>query len=356
MTDVAVQSKRCAVQAPARDRARPMTQPGTSTADAAGQLSCLEICAGAGGQALGLEQAGFIHVGLVEVNAGACQTLRQNRGGHWAVIQADLAEVDGRAYRHVDLLSGGVPCPPFSIAGHQLGPHDERDLFPQALRLIEQASPRAVLLENVPGLAAPRFGIYRDQILRRLHHLGYHTWWDLVHASQHGVPQLRPRLVLVAIKPPWAARFSWPAPSSAPPPTVGQALEDLMGARGWPAAPAWAAQAQQIAPTIVGGSTKHGGPDLGPTRARRAWHKLGVDGRGIADDAPAPGHPVGQPPRLTVAMVARLQGFPSCWEFAGRKTTAYRQVGNAFPPPVAAALGTAIAAALIWAGSRPLVA
>jgi DNA (cytosine-5)-methyltransferase 1 len=312
---------------------------------AVGQLSSVEICAGAGGSALGLEQAGFAHQGLVEVDADACQTLRRNRGAQWPVIRADLAEVDGRAFAHADLLSGGVPCPPFSVAGQQLGSQDERDLFPHALRLIEQASPRAVLLENVPGLAARRFDRYRTQILHRLHSLGYHTWWDLVQAGDHGVPQLRPRFVLVAIRPPWAARFAWPGPSG-PPVTVGQALGDLMGARGWPRASTWSRGAGRIAPTIVGGSTRHGGPDLGPTRARQAWKDLGVDGRGIADHAPGPGHPDGQLPRLTLRMVARLQGFPDTWEFSGGKTAAYRQIGNAFPPPVARALGTAIAAAL----------
>ena len=319
---------------------------------AVGQLSSVEICAGAGGQALGLEQAGFAHQCLVELDADACRTLRRNRGAQWTVVRADLAEVDGRAFAHADLLSGGVPCPPFSIAGKQLGSQDERDLFPQTLRLIEQASPRAVLLENVPGLAARRFDGYRTQILQRLHALGYETWWNLVHASDHGVPQLRPRFLLVAIRPPWAARFGWPKPSALQI-TVGEALADLMGSRGWPGAPAWSRRAGRIAPTIVGGSTKHGGPDLGPTRARQAWKDLGVDGRGIADHAPGPGHPDGQLPRLTIQMVARLQGFPDTWEFSGGKTAAYRQVGNALPPPVARALGTGIAAALSGHHARP---
>jgi DNA (cytosine-5)-methyltransferase 1 len=131
-----------------------------------------------------------------------------------------------------------------------------------------------------------------------------------------------------------------------PPPTVGQTLADLMSSGGWPGAADWAARADRIAPTIVGGSKKHGGPDLGPTRARAAWRALGVDGLGIAADPPGPEFPAGQLPKLTVRMVARLQGFPDTWEFSGRKTAAYRQVGNAFPPPVARALGVAIAAAL----------
>jgi DNA (cytosine-5)-methyltransferase 1 len=96
----------------------------------------------------------------------------------------------------------------------------------------------------------------------------------------------------------------------------------------------------------VGGSKKHGGPDLGPTRARAAWAAMGVNGLGIADEIPGPDFPAAEPPKLTVAMVARLQGFPDDWTITGRKTAAYRQVGNAFPPPVARALGTAIAAAL----------
>lgn len=312
------------------------------------ELTSLEICAGAGGQALGLEQAGFRHEAVVELDPAACETLRRNR--EWKVIEGDVANVDGRAFSGVDLFAGGVPCPPFSIAGKQLGSDDERDLFPQALRLVAEIRPRAVLLENVRGLAARRFDGYRSQVLEQLQELGYATWWDVVHASEHGVPQLRPRFVLVAVRQPWAAWFRWPEPLPGPPPMVGEILADLMAARGWPGAGEWVAAARGIAPTIVGGSKKHGGPDLGPTRAREAWRLLGVDGLGIGDEAPGPLFPARQPPKLTVRMVARLQGFPDSWEFSGRKTAAYRQVGNAFPPPVARALGAAIRDALTHAG------
>jgi DNA (cytosine-5)-methyltransferase 1 len=311
-----------------------------------GELTSLEICAGAGGQALGLEQAGFAHEAVVEIDADACETLRRNRGSAWKVVEGDVANVDGRAFRHVDLLAGGVPCPPFSIAGKQLGHDDERDLFPQALRLVDEARPRAVLLENVRGLATRRFESYRAQVLARLHALGYQTWWDLVQASDHGLPQLRPRFVLVAVRQPWASWFRWPQPLPGRPPHVGDVLGDLMGSGGWPGAAAWARQATGIAPTIVGGSKKHGGPDLGPTRARAAWRCLCVNGLGLADEVPGPGFPVNGTPKLTLRMVARLQGFPDSWDFPGRKTAAYRQVGNAFPPPVARAVGQSISAAL----------
>ena len=318
-----------------------------------GELTCLEICAGGGGQSLGLDQAGFIHEAAVELDPDACETLRLNRGSHWKIIEDDVHNVDGRAYAGIDLISGGVPCPPFSIAGKQLGRDDDRDLFPQALRLVEEIKPRAVLLENVRGLATRRFDTYRAQVLARLHDMNYQTWWDLVHASEHGVPQLRPRFVLVAIREPWAAHFRWPMPSPEPPPTVGAALHDLMSARGWPGADAWRERANGIAPTIVGGSKKHGGPDLGPTRAREAWKALGVDGLGVADAPPGPDFPLHRPPKLTTRMVARVQGFPDSWAFSGRKTAAYRQVGNAFPPPVAKALGQAIRGALAATGSTP---
>lgn len=312
----------------------------------AGVLRCVEICAGGGGQALGLEQAGFTHDAAVEIDRDACETLRKNRGGSWKVVETDVAGFDGTEFRGVDLLAGGVPCPPFSVAGRQLGASDERDLFPQALRLVAEIRPRAVLLENVRGLAATRFDGYRNQVTAKLAGLGYRTWWRLIQASEHGLPQLRPRFVLVAIGHAWAGSFDWPEPMAGPPSTVGETLADLMAAGGWPGSASWAAGAAGIAPTIVGGSRKHGGPDLGPTRARAAWRQLGVDGLGIADAAPSESFPLDGLPRLTIRMVARLQGFPDSWVFSGRKTAAYRQVGNAFPPPVARAVGRCVARAL----------
>lgn len=311
-------------------------------------LSSLEICAGAGGQAIGLEGAGFEHSVLVELDRGACQTLRFNRPA-WNVVEGDVRAFSAAPYRGVDLLAGGVPCPPFSIAGKQLGPDDERDLFPEALRMVDEARPAAVMLENVRGLLGPMFADYRAHIDSRLSKLGYVSQWKLLHASDFGVPQLRPRVICVALKPSVAAHFNWPV-GGAQRTTVGEALLPLMAANGWRGAEAWADSACTVAPTLVGGSKKHGGPDLGPTRAKKAWRELGVDGMGLADAAPGPDF--AGLPRLTVAMVARLQGFPADWQIAGRKTVAYRQVGNAFPPPVATAVATQITAALDAAAQR----
>lgn len=299
----------------------------------------LELCAGAGGQALGLEQSGFEHVGLVELDRRACETLRLNRKS-WNVIERDLRQFSGAAFRGVDLLAGGLPCPPFSVAGKQLGTGDERNLFPQAIRLVAEARPTAVMIENVRGFLDAIFADYRKHLARQLEKLGYKTDWQLLNASDYGVSQLRPRVVFVAIRKDRWEHFHWPKPRAVRPPTVGDLLYDLMASRGWKGASAWRGRANEIAPTIVGGSLKHGGPDLGPTRARRAWASLGVDGLGIADEPPAPDF-VGMP-KLTVRMVARIQGFSDDWEFSGGKTSAYRQVGNAFPSPVARAVGNEI--------------
>ena len=306
-------------------------------------LTSLEICAGAGGQALGLEMAGFAHQALVELEKNACGTLRLNRPA-WNTIEGDLRTFDGRPYKGIDLLAGGVPCPPFSRASKQLGTGDDRNLFPEAVRLVDETRPRAVMLENVRGLLDAIFEDYRRYIENQLTALGYLPGWQLLNASDFGVPQLRPRVVFVAVRKDLADRFSWPVPMDQRPATVGETLYDLMAARGWEGAAAWRSLAADIAPTIVGGSTKHGGPDLGPTRAKRAWAALGVDGHGLANEAPGPGFK--GLPRLTVRMAARLQGFPDDWTFNGAKTPAYRQVGNAFPPPVARAVARRIFSAL----------
>jgi DNA (cytosine-5)-methyltransferase 1 len=309
----------------------------------------VEICAGAGGQSLGLHRAGFEHALGVELDPTASETLRANF--NWPVAVGDVADLavwDPADYRGVDLLAGGVPCPPFSIAGKQLGSSDERDLFAWAVEQVGVMRPKALLLENVRGLASNRFAAYRQHVLDRLSEFGYVGDWRVVRAADFGLAQLRPRFVLIAMRPADAKFFRWPEPLSTKV-TVGSELRDLMAANGWPYADDWAALANDIGPTIVGGSKKHGGADLGPTRARAAWTSLAVDGRGIADSAPGADAPPPsiQAPRLTLEMVARLQGWREPgWVFAGRKTSQYRQIGNAFPPPVAEMIGRAILAAL----------
>ncbi|ANV83488.1 DNA (cytosine-5-)-methyltransferase [Picosynechococcus sp. PCC 7003] len=321
--------------------------------------SSIELCAGAGGQALGLHLAGFKHKVLIEIEKSACKTLTHNNNVHslgWGEIiegcVEHFAKNEAHNYKGVDLVAGGVPCPPFSKAGKQLGKDDERDLFPAAIKIVAKVLPKAVMLENVSGLLDSKFDSYREEIDFSLNTLGYKTFWKLLNASDFGVPQLRPRVVLVALRGKYAQYFSWPD-YTIEPPTVGEALYDLMAANGWDQVDEWKKKANKIAPTLVGGSKKHGGPDLGPSRARRAWQELHVNGNIVGNDAPEQNYrgyknkeEYRNMPLLTVKMAARIQGFPDWWEFYGKKTPAYRQVGNAFPPPVAEAVGKEIFKAL----------
>ncbi|KAF4405860.1 DNA cytosine methyltransferase [Streptomyces lycii] len=337
------------------------------------KFTSVEICAGAGGQAVGLHKAGFKHLALIEIDQHACSTLSANVGSHpdWQgcrVLQEDLNDFDPRelnlAPGQLDLLAGGVPCPPFSAAGKQLGRDDERDLFPAMLRMVEELQPKAVMIENVRGLLEPpeKFREYREEIQQQLHRAGYVIcYWRVLEACDYGVPQLRPRAILVAMREQYAQHLTWQPPEHEELFTVAKALAPSMRKRfkasGDPRADVtykkWLKEAKKgtVAPTLVGGSKKHGGADLGPTRAKNAWAALGIDGMGVANEPEEMTDPERdlfgpRGPKLTVSQAAIIQGFPSDWEFTGKKTAAYRQVGNAFPPPVAQAVGEQIIAAL----------
>ncbi|MER6380704.1 DNA (cytosine-5-)-methyltransferase [Streptomyces sp. NPDC001127] len=374
------------------------------------EFTSIEICAGAGGQAVGLHQSGFGHLALVEIDKHAVETLELNINGHevWAwerehcdILSADVKAFDPRSdltkgadllrKRDLDLLAGGVPCPPFSHAGKQLGRDDERDLFPRMLELVEALKPRAVMIENVRGIMDPKFSDYRDWIKARLQGgaytgddgqptydegLGYTvSKWDILEASDFGVPQLRPRAILVAFRDDVIKdlKYEWPTATHEDPISVADSLESSMRERFAPyfegvhaekaheCFDRWLGKARKrdaelkgkgggIAPTLVGGSKKHGGADLGPSRAKAAWKQLGISGMGVANDIETSAKKGTEErdlfgddgPMLTVRQAAIIQGFPPEWDFSGGKTAQYRQVGNAFPPPVAKAVGKSI--------------
>ncbi|MGX2997000.1 DNA cytosine methyltransferase [Streptomyces sp. JNUCC 64] len=392
----------------------PEDSPGTLR----GFFTSIEICAGAGGQAIGLHEARFRHLALVEIDRWAGQTLVRNvakrKGWEWEKEHCDVLVRDvkdfrperdlerGRAAlagRELDLLAGGVPCPPFSHAGKQLGDEDERDLFPEMLRLVRDLRPRAVLIENVRGIMDAKFDGYREWIREGLERGGLAREgdedtpgepytvvpWKVLEASDFGVPQLRPRALLVAFRNDVIRdlKFEWPTATHEDPVPVVDALADTMrdryaayfggpyGERARAAYDQWRDKAARrhaelqdksggIAPTLVGGSKKHGGADLGPSRAKTAWLELGVSGLGVANDPDICAEKKSedrdlfrpQGPMLTVQQAAIIQGFPADWKFEGGKTARYRQVGNAFPPPVAAAVGRAIAEVLEAADER----
>lgn len=312
----------------------------------------LEICAGAGGLARGLEQAGFHPVMLFDEDANACATLRANRP-EWDVRCLDLFEFVGHDHPQVldvDLLAGGLPR-------QRSGPTDleQRDPLRAAIWLATEVRPRAIMLENTPGLVTDDgYAAVREFVEAELGANGYECAWKVLDAQHYGVPQRRPHGVLVAMRPETMARFEWPTPTGGAA-TVGDVLWRSMAVRGWPEAREWRSRADAIAPTIVGGSNDRGGADLGPTGSKRTWARLGVNGGSIADDVPGPEFRMSREvdpadrsslPKLTVEQVALLQGFPPDWTIIGRKTARYRQIGHAIPPPLAAAVGRSIGAAL----------
>ncbi|MFC9871288.1 DNA cytosine methyltransferase [Nocardia salmonicida] len=319
------------------------------------RLTSLEFCAGAGGLALGLEQAGFDPLLLLDNRDVACETLRANRPG-WNVLHKDLLAFEPRfdlpERREIDVLAAGLPrVKSAATASRPRGSSWELELFETTARLTVELRPRALLIENVPDLLKrEEYGSSRTRVAKYLDDAGYECCWLLVDACDFGVPQHREYAVMVAFRDGGTMAFT--ANLRATPPasgmTVGAVLRGSMGARGWPQAAEWAAQADGISPTIVGGSWDRGGGDLGPQGSVRAWAKFGVNGRALADDVPSaefvwdPSQGVDHMLKLTVDQVAALQGFPPYWTFEGRKTARYRQVGNATPPPFAHALGLAV--------------
>ncbi|MEU5772382.1 DNA cytosine methyltransferase [Streptomyces venezuelae] len=318
-------------------------------------LRFVDVCSGGGGLALGLEQAGFEPVLLLDDKPVACETLRMNRP-KWNVRQTDLLDfdpVEAQETYDVDLLSAGLPRVKSSATAKRVETGIELRLLKAAVYLAHAVQPRALLIENVPGLVDDvAFEEVRTFIQRELEHLGYGFHWFILNAADFGVPQDRKQGVLIALKREFFDSFRQPVPTVTRHISVGQALHASMSARGWAGADAWATGANQVAPTLVGGSENRGGADLGLTGTKKAWARMGINGGALADEVPGPdgtqesdtsGSPL---KKLTVDQTAILQSFPADWNFAGRKTARYRQIGHASPPPVGKALGLAVAEAL----------
>lgn len=323
---------------PSETELRPETERG---------MTVLEICAGAGGQALGLEAAGFHHVGLVELDPDAAATMRHNQPD-WPVIESDVRGLDLSRFKGIDLLAGGIPCQPFSSSGEGKGRDDERDLFPEALRLVKELRPHAVMFENVTGLFNFPHTTYRLQILSQLQQLGYDAEWRVLSGIELGLCQKRQRAILVGFRRGAIHRFRWPeaVTSEETAPTVGETLRDLMAANGWEHADAWADRADGHCLTLIGGSKKKSGIDLAQEKSRKSWRTLGIDPNGRTLTAPPAGTPVDHMPKLTLEMMARLQDFPDSWAFQGPDLHKFHQIANGFPPRMARTMGLALMRAL----------
>lgn len=314
-------------------------------------LNVLEVFAGAGGLSLGLERAGFAHQGVVEAAPCACETLRANRPD-WPIISTDVRDLSGRDYVGVDLLAaGGVPLSSSKIGNGRPDVAMKHEMFREVLRLVQEARPAALMLE----MAASGLGLDRvahcEKMIDELCRLGYTSEWQVLNALDYGLPQSRHRLFLVAVKESLSRRFRWPEKRSRQG-SVGDSLSDLMSANGWQGADAWKRRAAGTAPSMISVGRRHGQASV--RMGRDPWARIALDSSGIADLAPAANDPMNLMPRLTVSMAARMQGFPDDWCFCGRKFEVHWQVCNASLPPMAEAVGSAIANALVSLTTRSL--
>lgn len=320
----------------------------------------IELFAGAGGLALGLEQAGFDGLAYVEINGDACETLRRNRP-EWNVIEGDVHEIDFRQYDgQVDLVSGGFPCQAFSMAGKRLGFGDIRGtLFAEVIRCANETHPKMLLMENVKGLLSHDGGRTFETIRHEVEKAGYSLQWKILNASYHGVGQARERIVMIGIRDDLADKisFEYPEPDDRQM-TLRDALDGVPDSPGVsysekkakvldlvPPGGCWIDLPQDIAREYMKSSYDSPGGKRGMAR-RLSWDRPCL----TLTTSPSQKqtercHPDETRP-LTVREYARVQSFPDDWEFAGGIGSQYRQIGNAVPVEMARRIGVQIVKAL----------
>lgn len=311
------------------------------------KFTSLELCAGAGGLALGLQSAGFESLGMFERNKDAAATMRLNQPD-WPVyeedIRRDFTEFAGR----VDVLAGGLPCQPFSSIGSREGGESEVDMFREGVRIVREVKPRAFVFENVHGFTVPNFTAYRAELLRGFESAGYDVQTFILDAKNFGIPQSRNRLFVVGMKMGELNRFRRPPAFTSAKSFIGPALVDLMAAEGWSGAQKWSEDyADKVSPTVVCHSSS------AYPSANRTWGRSGIDPRGVARTGPTDEEAAAAIaergvflPRMTIRMRARLQAFSDHWKFVGSKTSQATQIGNAVPPPLGMIVGLSLMASL----------
>ena len=319
-------------------------------------MKTIELFAGAGGLALGMERAGFETIAAVEINHLACETLRKNRPG-WNVIEADIASVDFKPYRgKTDIISGGAPCQAFSYAGKRLGFGDTRGtLFAQFARCLEETEPKMFLFENVRGLVNHDGGRTFQTIRHTFESLGYALQYKVLNAAYYGVGQKRERIFIVGIRNDLtpAIKFEFPEPSETMT-TLREALKDCPESEGLEFSPrkkevmklvppggCWVDLPEDVAKAYMGKSYYSGGGRRGMAR-RIAWDEPCL----TLTTSPSQKqtercHPDETRP-FTVREYARIQSFPDDWEFVGNISDKYKQIGNAVPVKLAEWMGSQI--------------
>jgi DNA (cytosine-5)-methyltransferase 1 len=328
------------------------------------EYKSIELFAGAGGLALGLEQAGFKHIALNEFDKDACQTLRNNFKDA-EIIESDVHNVDFTKYKGiVDFVSGGFPCQAFSYAGNQKGFEDARGtLFFELARAIKEIQPKVFLGENVKGLFTHDNGRTFETISKVIDELGYYLVPPRVlKAVMYKVPQKRERIFLVGIRKDLADKvsFNWPSPykrvmtlqdafykgelfDSDVPESEGQKYPkrkaEILSLV--PQGGNWRNLPDELQREFMKGSYYLGGGKTGMAR------RLSMNEPSLTlTCAPAQKqtercHPLETRP-LTIREYARIQTFPDSWDFAGNLTSKYKQIGNAVPVNLSNAMGCSL--------------
>ena len=329
------------------------------------QYTAVELFAGAGGLALGLEEAGFKDVGLVEWDKYAASTLRANRP-EWNVIQGDVVEIAEKGIRNyidkyveVDLLSGGYPCQAFSYAGKKLGLEDVRGtMFYYYSKILEELMPRVFLAENVRGLVSHDEGKTLKTMIDVFTEIGYNVEYKILKATDYGVAQKRERVIIIGTRKDLKdIEFKFPKPFGYIP-TLRDALRDVPESEGSkypekkkkvldlvPPGGCWIDLPEDIAKEYMGKSYYSGGGKRGMAR-RISWDEPCL----TLTCSPAQKqtercHPDETRP-FTTREYARIQSFPDEWRFEGSVSQVYKQIGNAVPVKLGKAVGLSIVAYL----------
>ena len=315
-------------------------------------FTTIELFAGAGGLALGVEKAGFHTIGLVEFNKDACETLKANRPG-WNVICDDIANVSGQDLEklfqigkgELDLLSGGAPCQSFSYAGKRLGLEDARGtLFYHYAMFLEKLQPKMFLFENVRGLLTHDKGKTYSTILDIFEKTGYVIQKEVLNAWDYGVAQKRERLITIGIRKDLAGKIQYSFPEKHEyKPVLRDVLQNVPESSGIP----YGENKKKIFELVpAGGYWRDIDPEIAKAYMKSCWNmgggRTGILRRMSMDEpslavltSPSQKqtercHPLEARP-FTVRENARCQSFPDEWEFCGSVMSQYKQVGNAVP-------------------------
>lgn len=322
-------------------------------------VTAIELFAGAGGLALGLEQSGISTLEYVEFDKACCETLKTNRP-NWNVVCDDIHNVDFTPYKDkVDVVTGGFPCQAFSYAGKKLGFDDTRGtLFHEFARCVKEVNPKMFLAENVRGLASHDKGRTLSTIINVFESLGYHTQQKILNAAYYGVGQKRERIVIIGIRDDLDIEFAYPEPDQKMT-TLRQALKDCPPSEGEeysekkrkvlelvPPGGCWVDLPEDIAKSYMGKSYYSGGGRRGMAR-RISWDEPCLTLTCSPSQKQTERcHPEETRP-FTVREYARIQSFPDSWNFCGGIGDQYKQIGNAVPVEMARRIGVQVKLAVL---------